>query len=173
MAADVQEMLKILFNMVEEAKSVPLSGDKCMLERDRVLDLIDEIQGKFPVELEEAQKLIAGRNEYIASAKREVESMKKQAEMEAQRMLASETIYNQAKQRSMEIMRQTDERSRELKRSANEYCEDALRRTEEAVAEAYEEIRRSRARFRAAAGNASSGAGQTGRTVYDASQEDQ
>ena len=173
MAADVQEMLKILFNMVEEAKSVPLSGDKCMLERDRVLDLIDEIQAKFPVELEEAKKLIAGRSDYIASAKREAESMKKQAEMEAQRMLAGETIYNQAKQRSIEIMRQAEERSRELKRSANEYCEDALRRTEEAVAEAYEEIRRSRARFRAAAGSVSSGTGQNGRTVYDASQEDQ
>ena len=144
----------------------------CMLERDRALDLIDEIRAKFPVELEEAQKLIAGRNDYIASAKREAESIKKQAELEAQRMLASETIYNQAKQRSIEIMRQADERSRELKRSANEYCEDALRRTEEAVAEAYEEIRKSRARFRAAAaGNTASGTGQSGRIVYDASQE--
>mgnify|MGYP007069434360 CR=1 FL=1 len=36
-----------------------------------------------------------------------------------------------------------------MKRSANEYCEDALRRTEEAVAEAYDEIKKSRARFRA------------------------
>lgn len=173
MAVGVQEMLEMLLDMVEEAKSVPLSGDKCMLERDRVLDLIDEIRAKFPVELEEAQKLIAGRNDYIASAKREAESIKKQAEMEAQRMLASETIYNQAKQRSIEIMRQADERSRELKRSANEYCEDALRRTEEAVAEAYEEIRKSRARFRAAAGNTTSGAGQSSRAVYDASQENQ
>ena len=44
-----------------------------------------------------------------------------------------------------------------LKVAANRYCDDALRRTEEAVAEAYDEIKQSRARFRAAA-NASAAA---------------
>ena len=60
--------------------------------------------------------------------------------------------------------------ARELKRAANEYCEDALRRTEEAVAEAYDEIKQSRARFRAAAGASSApSAGSTGsRPIYDA-----
>ncbi len=169
MAVGVQEMLDMLFDMVEEAKSVPLSGDKCMLERDRVLNLIEEIQAKFPMELAEAQKLVANRNEYIATTKREVENLRKQAEMEVQRMVSEENIFNQARQRSIEIVRQAEERSRELKRSANEYCEDALRRTEEAVAEAYDEIKRSRARFRAVAGGVSPSTG--GRVAYDASKE--
>ncbi len=170
MAVGVEEMLEMLLDMVEDAKSVPLSGDKCMLERERAIDLIKEILAKFPVELDEAQKLIAGRSDYIASARREAESIKKQAELEAQRMLAAESIYHQAKQRAVEVMRQAEERSRELKRSANEYCEDALRRTEEAVAEAYDEIKRSRARFRAAA-SGTAGTGQGGRAVYDISME--
>ena len=49
------------------------------------------------------------------------------------------------RQRANEMVQQAEERSRELKRSANSYCEDALRRTEEAVAEAYDEIKKSRA----------------------------
>ena len=151
MATGVEELLDMLFEMVDEAKNVPLSSDKCMLERDRALDLIDDIRGQFPVELAEAKKLVAARNDYIASAKREADAIRKQAEAEAQRMLSEETILAQAKQRSLELMKQAEERSRELKRSANEYCEDALRRTEEAVAEAYDEIKKSRARFRAAA----------------------
>ena len=151
MATGVEELLDMLFEMVDEAKNVPLSSDNCMLERDRALDLIDDIRGQFPVELAEAKKLVAARNDYIASAKREADAIRKQAEAEAQRMLSEETILAQAKQRSMELMKQAEERSRELKRSANEYCEDALRRTEEAVAEAYDEIKKSRARFRAAA----------------------
>ena len=65
-------------------------------------------------------------------------------------------------------MQQAEERSRELKRSANEYCEDALRRTEEAVAEAYDEIKKSRARFRAAAGAAAAANSGSSRPVYDA-----
>ena len=74
------------------------------------------------------------------------------------------------------MIRQAEERSRALKRSANEYCEDALRRTEEAVAEAYDEIKQSRARFRAAANAAASSAGAQapqggGRTIFNAADQ--
>ena len=158
MASGVEELLDMLFEMVDEAKNMPLSSDKCVLERDRALDLIDDIRAQFPVELGEA--------------KREAEVIRKQAEAEAQRMLAEESVLNQAKQRSAELMRQAEERSRELKRSANEYCEDALRRTEEAVAEAYDEIKKSRARFRAAASATAAGSPSGGRAAYDAAAEE-
>ena len=163
MASGVEELLDMLFEMVDEAKNMPLSSDKCVLERDRALDLIDDIRAQFPVELGEAKKLVASRNDYIAAAKREAEVIRKQAE---------ESVLNQAKQRSAELMRQAEERSRELKRSANEYCEDALRRTEEAVAEAYDEIKKSRARFRAAASATAAGSPSGGRAAYDAAAEE-
>ena len=41
MASGVEELLDMLFEMVDEAKNMPLSSDKCVLERDRALDLID------------------------------------------------------------------------------------------------------------------------------------
>ena len=59
------------------------------------------------------------------------------------------------------MRRKAEELSRELKQAANRYCDDALRRTEEAVAEAYDEIKKSRTRFRAtAAGMAEPAQGQ-------------
>ncbi len=162
MASGVEELLDMLFDMVDEAKNVPLSSDKCMIERDRALDLIDDIRAQFPVELSEAKKLMASRADMIASAKREADAIRRQAE-------------EKAKQRSAELMRQAEERSRELKRSANEYCEDALRRTEEAVAEAYDEIKKSRSRFRAAASAAlgiQPSAGGSARPMYDAAADE-
>lgn len=168
MASGVEELLDMLFELVDEAKNVPLSSDKCMIERDRALDLIDDIRAQFPMELAEAKKLLAARVEYIASAKREADLIRQQAEEQAKQMLAENEVLNQARQMSNDVMKQAEERSRELKRSANEYCEDALRRTEEAVAEAYDEIKKSRMRFRAAAGApAAAPAGGT-RPVYDA-----
>ena len=147
MASGVEELLDMLFDMVDEAKNVPLSSDKCMIERDRALDLIDDIRAQFPVELSEAKKLMASRADMIASAKREADAIRRQAE----------------------------DRSRELKRSANDYCEDALRRTEEAVAEAYDEIKKSRSRFRAAASAAlgiQPSAGGSARPMYDAAADE-
>lgn len=48
MASGVEELLDMLFEMVDEAKNMPLSSDKCVLERDRALDLIDDIRGPVP-----------------------------------------------------------------------------------------------------------------------------
>ena len=168
MASGVEELLDMLFELVDEAKNVAFSSDKCIIERDRALDLIDDIRAQFPMELAEAKKLLAARVEYIAYAKREADLIRQQAEEQAKQMLAENEVLNQARQMSNDMMKQAEERSRELKRSANEYCEDALRRTEEAVAEAYDEIKKSRIRFRAAAGAANPAPVGGGRPVYDA-----
>ena len=157
MATGVEELLDMLYALIDEAKSVPLSSEKCILEREKALDLLDEIRGRFPVELAEAKKIFNARAEYIASAKREADLIRKQAEERAKYLLSQDEILAQAKQRGAEIVRQAEERNRELKKAANEYCEDALRRTEEAVADAYDEIKKSRARFRATASGSSGG----------------
>ena len=150
MATGVEELLDMLYELIDEAKSVPLASDKCIIERDKALDLLDDIKAQFPMELSEAKKLIAARTDYIASAKREADLIRKQAEDQARQMLSEEEIMARAKQKSSEILRQTEDRARELRKSANDYCEDALRRTEEAIGEAYEELKASRNKFRLA-----------------------
>ena len=157
MATGVEELVDMLFAMIDEAKSVPLSSEKCIIERDRALDLLDDIKAQFPMEFGEAKKLLAARADYIASAKREADLIRKQAEDRAKQLLDEDELMAQARQKANGIVKVAEERSRELRRAANEYCEDALRRTEEAVSEAHEEIKRSRARFRAAAGAAATG----------------
>ena len=149
MATGVEELLEMLFNMIDDAKSMPLTSDKCIIERDKALDLLDEIREQFPMELSEARKLGAAR-----------------AEDQARQILAEDELLAQAKLKGNEMIRTAEERSRELRRAANEYCEDALRRTEEAVGEAYDEIKKSRARFRALAGGAA-----VGRPPFDVAAE--
>ena len=151
MASGVNELLDMLFDMIEEAKPVLLSGDKCMVERSDALDLIDEIRGAFPMELAEARKLLAARNDYLASAKREGDLIIQQAQEKAKQLLAEDQLLAAAKRESEELRREAEAKARELKQAANRYCDDALRRTEEAVAEAYDEIKKSRTRFRAVA----------------------
>ena len=174
MASGVDELLDMLFQMIDEAKGVLMSPDKCTIERDKALGLLDESRAQFPMELAEAKKLLAARSEYIASAKREAELIRQQAEEQAKQMVAEDKLLTQARERSNQMMKQAEEQSRELRRTANEYCEDALRRTEEAVAEAYDEIKKSRARFRAVAGTgAQSAASSAGSSrIYDAAADE-
>ena len=154
---DVQRLLDMLYSMIDEAKSAAFSSDKCVISRDEALDLLDEIRAQFPMELAEAKKLIAARTEYIASAKREADSLRQQAEDYAKRLVNEDAIVREAEKKADEILSDAEEQCRMLKAAASEYCEDTLRRMEEAVADAYDEVKHSRAKFRSALSAASGG----------------
>ena len=95
MATGVEELVDMLFAMIDEAKSVPLSSEKCIIERDRALDLLDDIKAQFPMEFGEAKKLLAARADYIASAKREADLIRKQAEDRAKQLLDEDELMAQ------------------------------------------------------------------------------
>ena len=79
MAANIEELLELLYTEVEEAKSPAFNADKCVLDRDRILDMIDDVKAEIPVEVKRAQDLVANRNDYIASAKREADEIRDKA----------------------------------------------------------------------------------------------
>jgi len=154
MATGIEELIDVLFTMIDEAKNAPLSSEKCIIERDRALDILDDIKDRLPVELAEARKIVNTRNEYVAAARREAEEIRRRAENEAKQMVNTDQVVSMAKQQAAEVVRQAEIKSRDLRRSANEYCEDLLRRAEEAMEEAYNEARRTRSSFRTAAAGA-------------------
>ena len=154
MENDVLELVEMLYTMVTEAWGVPLGNEKCIVERDKVLNLLDEIKAQLPAEVAEARRLVNARNEFIGNAKREAEAIRRAAEERARALVEEQEIVVAAKTRSNEVLTQAESRTRELYRVANEYVDDALRRTEEAINSALSEVRQSRANFRAASGSA-------------------
>lgn len=169
MENDVLELVEMLYTMVTEAWGVPLGNEKCIVERDKVLNLLDEIKAQLPAEVAEARRLVNARNEFIGNAKREAEAIRKAAEDRARELVEEQEIVVTAKTRSNEVLAQAESRTRELYRVANEYVDDALRRTEEAINSALSEVRQSRANFRAAAGSGQSqkSGGSVGRISQD------
>lgn len=150
MANDVKTLIDMLYTMVDEAKNAPLSSEKCVLNRDEVLDLLDEIRAALPTELERAKKLIAARDEFVGKAKQDVERMMQKAEFEAKSKVSDSEVLAAAREKGHDIVVRAEERTREMYRVANEYSEDVLRRTEEAMQAALDEVKQNRARFRAA-----------------------
>ena len=147
---DVQHLIDMLFDLIDNAKSAPLLNEKCLINRDEALDLIEEIRAQLPVELKRAQELIHAKEEYVANAKRDVERMMQKADLEVKNRVSESEIVNVAREKGHDIIKRAEDRSREMYRVANEYTEDALRRTEEAIQLALDEVKQSRANFRAA-----------------------
>lgn len=149
MSNGVKELVDLLINMVDEAKQVPLSAGKCVIDRDRVLDLLDDINEMLPVELSEAKRILSTKEECLTSAQQEADQIRTQAETYAKKLLEDNEMTNRAKTSAEEMVKAAEMRSRELMRKAGEYCELTLNTTETAVSDAYEEIKTAKARFRA------------------------
>ena len=56
---DVIELLDILYGMVTEAWGVPLGNDKCIIERDKAIEIINDIKASLPTALAEAKRLVS------------------------------------------------------------------------------------------------------------------
>ena len=147
---DVNRFIDMLYERVEDAKSPALKPNLSMVDRDEVLDLLDELRNQLPVELKRAQELLAAREKFVDEAKRDVERMMRQADLEAKSKVSDSEVLYAAKEKARKIIADAEDRSRQLCQVANEYAEDALARTEEAVQAALTEVQESRARFRAA-----------------------
>ena len=111
--------------------------------------MLDEIIAQLPVELKQSRTIVESRNELIGQARREAESLIRQAQDKAAQMISEESIYNEAKRQCQEMVLQTQARMAELRKASNDYMDDALRRTEEAIAMSLEDVRDTRMKFKA------------------------
>ena len=145
---NTEDIIGALYDMVQDARSVPLATEKCILERDRVLDMLDEIIAQLPGELKQSRTIVESRNELIGQARREAEVIIRQAQEQAKQMVTKEAIYIEARKRAEELVGQTQDRIESLKKAANAYMDEALRQTEEVIADSLQNVRDTRAKFR-------------------------
>lgn len=146
---NIEDIISALYDMVQDARSVPLAADKCILERDKVLDMLDEIIAQMPVELKQARTIVESRNELISQARREAEILVRQAQEKAQKMITEDAVYQETKRQCQEMVDKTQLRMADLRKASNDYMDDALRRTEEAIALSLEDVRDTRSKFKA------------------------
>lgn len=146
---NIEQIISALYDMVQDARGLPLGADKCIVERDKVLDMLDEIINQLPVELKQARTIVESRNELIGQARREAENLIRQAQEKAEEMVAEEAIYKEAKRQCQDMVLQTQARMADLRKASNDYMDDALRRTEESIAMSLEDVRSTREKFMA------------------------
>ena len=144
---NLEELITALYDMIQDAKSVPLSSDKCIIERDRALDMLDDLSAQLPAELKQAQTIVQSREELVSQARRE-----------AEKLVEKEAIYQQTVQKCQEMARanmaeceertrKTEETMAQIKAASFGYVDNSLRQTEETILKALGEVRDTRAKF--------------------------
>ena len=149
---DIIELLDILYGMITEAWGVPLGNDKCIIERDKAVEIINDIKANLPTELAEAKRLVAARDEFIGNAKREAEALRKSAEEKARLMVEEQEIVRVARAQSAEMITAAEAKSKELRRVASDYVDQMMGEAEQTISSALNAIRNSHNAFNKAGG---------------------
>ena len=147
MENDVIELLDILYGMITEAYKVPLGNDRCIIEREKAIEIINEIKANLPTSLAEAKRLVAARDEFIGNAKKEAEALRKSAEEKARSLVEEQEIVRVARARASEMISSAEAKSKELRRVASEYVDDLMKKAEFSLNESLNSIKSAHTAF--------------------------
>lgn len=143
-----EDIIGVLYDMIQDARSVPLAMDKCIVERDKVLDLLDEVIALLPVELKQAKTIVEARADLISQGKREKEAIIRQAQEQAKQLVSQEAIIQEAKRLAEEIEKKAQDRAAQIQRAGNAYMDESLRQTEDLISKTLADVQQVRSKFR-------------------------
>ena len=144
---DVDEKLEELAQLVEDAKSVPLSAS-CMVNRAQVLDLIEEIHDLLPESLSHADHLLAERSAVVEDARQEAARIIEEARAEQARMLSHHEVYLVAVAEAENLRAQVQEESDRMRRETDDYIDAKLATFEVALHKTLTAVERGRDKIR-------------------------
>lgn len=145
---NIDDVLDILDELLDKSWSLPLAGGRCVVDADKVRDLIDDIRINLPNEIKQAQAIVSDRAEIMDAAKREAEGIIRKAEERAKALVANQEIAKAAQVKANDILSQTQHKSREMKAAAQEFSDNILRTTEEAMMKSLTDLRSTRQALR-------------------------
>ncbi|MDR1736379.1 MAG: hypothetical protein LBR85_05880, partial [Oscillospiraceae bacterium] len=128
MAKDVEDLLAALYKLLSDSFTLPLGSDRAIIDKDKALALLDEINAALPSYLSDAKRIADEEQKIIAKAKRDAEAARRNAEEQAHRMVSEQEVLTTAKKKADDIMRNAETKSKEIRRAANEYVDNILKR---------------------------------------------
>lgn len=144
------ETVDELTTVIENARSVPMSSS-CMVPRDHVLDLLDDLRESLPEDVQAAGAIVEQRTEILQQAQAEAERLTTQTRDEAEHLLEAgqrqrDELLGVARRQRDEIIAQAQADAEQILLEAEGEAEvlidDGRRRREAMIAEAQAEHER-------------------------------
>jgi hypothetical protein len=115
---DLLHLVDRLEELVASAQKMPI-GSRAIVDRRRLLDLVDQMRIAIPQEVREAQEMVAARDAHRREAEEEARLIIARAEDRAARMVEQHELTLAARKRAEEVARQAEARLEERIEQAN------------------------------------------------------
>ncbi len=136
---DALELLDELEDIIEKGASVPFSG-RCILERDELLDVLQELKLKLPEDLKQAKWIKEERQRILQEAQAEADELISSVQKKAVSMVDENEITKQAVVRGKQIVERSTNEAIEIADSAYNYSDNLLETVEKVVLGAMKEM---------------------------------
>ncbi len=140
---EIFTLLETLEDIMEKSRSVPFSN-KCIVDKEEILDIIKEIRLKLPEEIKQAKWVKEERQRILVEAQKEADGIIKEAENRIISMIDEHEITRKAYEKKVEIIETANEMSREIKTGTEEYADGVLAGIEVALEDALKVIKNNR-----------------------------
>ena len=126
----IEDLINRLDHAVATARNVPFSNS-CMVDREEMTVLISMIRDNLPAELKQAKWLLEQNRQLIAEARKEAESMIREAESRMTAMIDEHEITQQARQQASQTIDAANNSARQIRNGSIEYARKRLSDLEE------------------------------------------
>ncbi|MCZ7629876.1 MAG: hypothetical protein M5U19_12855 [Microthrixaceae bacterium] len=145
---DVDTLLRRAVDMIEAALGIPMSAS-VRVNRDDLLDLLDEAIAALPDELRAARWLLKERDEYLARTRREAEELIAEARTQVAHMVQKAEVVKAAEQRARHVNEEAEANARRMRREAEDFCDQRLASFENVLAKVQRSVAVGRQRLAA------------------------
>ena len=136
-ASKIEQTIEDIYKYLETCKPAKLYANRIIVDKDELMDLLEELRLSAPDEIRRYQKVITNRDDILNDAQKRAETMLSQAQARTNQLLDESEIMQAAYTRAEEIMRQANEEatrlvdqaakeSDEMRRGALAYTNDLL-----------------------------------------------
>ncbi|MFA5882869.1 MAG: hypothetical protein WDA60_03365 [Acidimicrobiia bacterium] len=124
-AATIDQLLLELRDIVEHARTMPMSAS-VLVNREEVLELVDEILAAFPEELRQARWLLKERDDFLFQARREADDILASARIQVERMVERTEIVREARRVAQRTVDDADAQARRMRLECEDYVDHKL-----------------------------------------------
>jgi cell division septum initiation protein DivIVA len=159
---DVEALLNRVRELIDGARPAPLSTQQVKVDRDELLDLLDQAIERLPEEVRSARWLMKDRDEFLARTRREADDILAAARGQAERMVQRSEVMKAAEAKARRVLEDARAEASRRRNEADDFCDKRLAQFETVLERTMTVVTTGRAKLRGQSVEASEGTASPG-----------
>jgi len=138
------EIIENLLQQVKEARSVPLSRDGALVNRQEFIELLEQLRAQLPDDVQVANEILEAKETVIDEGRRAAEALLDKAKDQARRLISEHSILAQAQREAQGLLQMAEIEVEKMRLETNRYIDARLANFEVALHKTLDAVKRGR-----------------------------